>query len=76
MDDTLPIDDIIVDERIRRDLGDISGLANSIRTVGLLHPILITSERHLIVGLRRLRACKILGWPTIPVRVLGGTNDR
>ena len=35
----LPIDRIVGGERHRRDLGDIAGLARSIREVGLLHPI-------------------------------------
>jgi len=62
----LPIDSIIVGERHRRDMGDIAALAKSIDEVGLLHPIAVTFDRHLIAGERRLRAVQSLGWKTIP----------
>jgi N6-adenosine-specific RNA methylase IME4 len=62
---SLPIDSIIVGERHRRDLGDIDGLAASIAEVGLLQPIAVTFDRHLIAGERRLRAVEMLGWKTI-----------
>jgi SAM-dependent methyltransferase len=67
----LPITSIKVGKRFRRDLGDIDTLAESIRDgPGLLHPIVITPDRTLIAGFRRLTACKQLGWTTIPVRVV------
>jgi len=67
---TLPIMDIIVGERHRRDLGDIDALARSIAEVGLLHPIPIRPDCILIAGTRRLAACKTLGWQDIPVHVV------
>ena len=63
---SLPIDSIIVGERHRRDLGDITALAESIAEVGLLQPIAVTFDGHLIAGARRLRAVELLGWKTIP----------
>jgi N6-adenosine-specific RNA methylase IME4/ParB-like chromosome segregation protein Spo0J len=63
---SLPIDSIIVGERHRRDLGDIAALAESIAEVGLLQPIAVTFDGHLIAGERRLRAVEMLGWKTIP----------
>src|SRR5215472_12350680 len=63
---SLPIDSIIVGERHRRDMGDIAGLAQSIDEVGLLQPIAVTFDGHLIAGERRLRAVELLGWKTIP----------
>jgi len=66
MPSALPISGIIVGERHRRDLGDIAGLAKSIDEVGLLHPIAVTFDGHLIAGERRLRAVELLGWKTIP----------
>jgi ParB family chromosome partitioning protein len=67
---TLPIDQIRVGKRIRRDMGDIAGLAQSIADLGLLTPILVTPDNKLLAGERRLRACKLLGWKTISVTVV------
>lgn len=59
------IDTIVVGERQRQDLGNISGLAASIAKIGLIYPLVITSEGILISGERRLEACKHLGWKII-----------
>jgi ParB family chromosome partitioning protein len=63
---TLPIDAIEVVDRHRRDLGDLGSLAESIRTVGLLHPVVVTPAWRLVAGQRRLEACRQLGWTEIP----------
>ena len=67
----VPIREIYARARHRKDMGDLQGLADSITEVGtLLQPILITTERQLVCGERRLRACRdILGWTEIPARV-------
>jgi N6-adenosine-specific RNA methylase IME4 len=67
---TLPIANIILKERYRKDLGDISALAQSIKEVGLLHPIVVQPNNVLIAGKRRLEACKQLSWTKIPVTVI------
>src|SRR6266702_4761512 len=67
---TMPIDDIIIDVRHRRDMGDIAALAGSIETIGILHPPVVRSDKVLVVGERRLEACKLPGWTDIPVRVI------
>jgi hypothetical protein len=67
---SIPITDVIVGERYRRDLGDIDELARSIEEVGLLHPIVIRPDGTLIAGKRRLEAGKALGWQSIPVNVV------
>jgi ParB family chromosome partitioning protein len=59
----------IIPHCYRHDLGDIGALAESIRRFGLLDPILITKDNRLMAGGRRLEACKLLGWETIPVNV-------
>jgi N6-adenosine-specific RNA methylase IME4 len=64
------IDEIIVGERFRKDMGDVSDLARSIAEVGLLHAIVISPGGELIAGGRRLAACKELGWAEVPVRVV------
>ena len=66
----LPIADIVVGDRFRRDLGDLNSLAESIRAIGLLHPIVVATDRRLVVGRRRLEACRQLGWSEIPARIL------
>ena len=67
---TLPIDAITVGPRHRKELGDIGALAASIATVGLLHPLVVRPDGTLIVGERRLLACRTLGWTEVPARVL------
>lgn len=57
----LPISAIQVKDRVRQDLGDIDELCNSIRTVGLIQPIVITHDNTLVAGERRLRAMQRLG---------------
>jgi ParB/RepB/Spo0J family partition protein len=66
----VPMTDIVVnrDERQRRELTDIDVLADSIRRLGLIHPIVVTRELELIAGERRYAATTMLGWPAIPVQ--------
>ncbi len=66
---TVPIAEIKIGKRCRRDLGDIEGLAKSIEELGLLHPIVLAPDNTLIVGLRRVEACRSLGWEAIPATV-------
>jgi ParB-like chromosome segregation protein Spo0J len=69
------LDDIKVGERSRKDMGDIKALADSIREVGLLHPIVISPDNTLIAGQRRLEAVKLLGWQEVPARVVRGLEE-
>jgi ParB/RepB/Spo0J family partition protein len=66
----LPIEQIEVGFRYRKDLGDLRSLADSISEVGLLHPVVVTPEGRLIAGQRRLEACRLLGWKDVPVTVV------
>jgi ParB family chromosome partitioning protein len=70
------VDDIKLSEvkipegRFRTSLGDLDSLKESIKRVGLLHPIGITDENVLVYGFRRLHAARALGWKKVPyVRV-------
>lgn len=57
----LKLSDIIVPkESTRKDLGDVVGLAKSIKKNGLINPIVIDKAHNLIDGMRRLEALKIL----------------
>ncbi|GHV60566.1 chromosome partitioning protein ParB [Spirochaetia bacterium] len=61
----IPIEDIIVKKRIRKDLGDIDALAASLKRFGQISPIVVSKKNVLIAGGRRLEAAKSLGWRTI-----------
>jgi N6-adenosine-specific RNA methylase IME4 len=63
----LDIKGIRIRNRFRKNLGDIDSLAESIKAVGLLHPIVVRPDGRLIAGERRLEACKQLGWTKVPV---------
>lgn len=67
---SLPIERISVGFRYRKELGDLRSLADSIKEVGLLHPVVVTPEGRLIAGRRRLAACELLGWDEVPVTVV------
>jgi ParB family chromosome partitioning protein len=71
----VPVESIKVGERIRRDMGDVDGLARNIDQVGLLHPITITGEGCLVAGGRRLAAVRHLGWSEIPAYILEAAHD-
>lgn len=64
------IDRIAVGKRFRKNLGNIETLAESIREVGLLHPIVVDDDYRLIAGHRRLKACESLGWKQIPIHIV------
>lgn len=62
----LEITEIIVKTRLRKDLGELGTLANSIRKYGLLCPVIVDKDNVLIAGLRRLEACRQAGLTRIP----------
>src|SRR5262249_36121484 len=67
----IDITDIKVGQRHRRDMGDLTGLAESIRQEGLLQPIGVTDRLELVFGERRLLAYRdILKRKTIPARIV------
>jgi ParB family chromosome partitioning protein len=70
------VESIIVGRRHRQDHGDLAPLMESIRRNGLLQPITITLDGHLICGARRLAALKLLGVKTVNVWVRSGISDR
>jgi N6-adenosine-specific RNA methylase IME4/ParB-like chromosome segregation protein Spo0J len=64
------IDAIKVSGRVRKDFGDLGGLATSISELGLLQPIGIDKDGRLVFGERRLLAYRMLGRDEIPARVI------
>lgn len=61
----LNIEDIIVEDRARIDVGDLTELMESIKTHGLINPITIDNNKRLIAGGRRLAAHIALDRKTI-----------
>ena len=52
----------------------VAELAESIRQIGLLHPISITKENRLVAGAHRLEAVKMLGLTEIETTVVEGDD--
>jgi ParB family chromosome partitioning protein len=80
MDTTLqirmvPIGEIVVGTRHRHDLGNLDGLVESIRQLGMLQAIGLTLENKLVFGGRRLAAAKMLGWTEVPAVVVASLAD-
>jgi ParB family chromosome partitioning protein len=81
---TVPVEHVIAD-RDRRPINKekVAELADSIRSIGLLSPIVIAlregqdgkKEHHLVAGLHRLEANKLLGMTNILCTVLGRDED-
>lgn len=66
----VPIDDIQVSgENMRIDAPEVAELAESIKRVGLLQPILLNADLVLIFGHRRLAACRRAGVTLVPAVV-------
>lgn len=67
----MPVRDIRVGQRHRKDMGDLKGLARSIEEHGLLQPVGVTEDMVLVFGERRLLAVSdILKRRTIAARVV------
>lgn len=71
----IDIDKIVVGDRIRKDFGDIQELADNIKKNGLLNPITVNNRHVLLAGERRLRACKLLGWSQVDVRMVESEDE-
>lgn len=72
----IALKEIISENRGREDYGDLEQLAESIKTFGLIHPIVIDENKHLIVGGRRLAAHFLLGLPTIKCIYFNELSDQ
>ena len=66
---TLKINDIIVGERARKDMGNIAALATSMKKHGQYYPVLISEKNELIDGQRRMLAAKSIGWTEIDAKI-------
>lgn len=66
---------IKIGDRIRKNIGDVTRLAESMQIRGLINPVSIDENNQLICGARRLAAAKSLGWSSIDVRVFPVGTD-
>jgi ParB family transcriptional regulator, chromosome partitioning protein len=66
----VPVDSIVIRERVRRDIGDIDSLARSMREHGQLNPLSLTRNNELIAGHRRLMAARKLGWQYVEASIV------
>jgi ParB family chromosome partitioning protein len=69
------IGDIVVGDRVRKDLGDLSSLMNSLAEHGQLSPIVITRQNELVAGHRRLTSARRLGWYTIDAVIVDRVSE-
>ena len=56
----IPVAAMKIVPRHRKDMGDLTTLAKSIRQEGLLQPIGVTDRLELVFGERRLRATRVI----------------
>ena len=71
----VPIKDIKIKKRVRKDLGNLEDLKDSLRTYGLLNPITLNSRYELIAGERRLQAATQLGWTSINANIVDNLSE-
>jgi len=70
------INEIKVGKRLRKlDQLKVIEIADSIKEIGLLNPILITKDNQLVAGMHRLAACQHLNWTEIDCNILENIGD-
>lgn len=62
-------------KRIRKEIGDVNSLMLSLKTNGLLNPIVIDKKFYLLAGYRRLIAAKKLGWKIINAAMIDANTE-
>ncbi len=70
MIEIVDIDEIKIKVRVRKDLGDLMPLMDSMKRHGLLNPLILNRDRELIAGHRRYESAKRLGWTAIQCRIV------
>ena len=74
IDNQLPVSELVPNpENPRRDIvrdPEFAGLVASIRSEGMIQPILIDEDNIILAGHRRWEAARLLGLRSVPVRVL------
>lgn len=67
---TIKLNDIKTENKYLRLNSDIENLAESIKTIGLIHPLSVSKDNQLLAGGRRFSAIKSLGWDEVAVIVV------
>jgi len=75
--ETFPIENIWVNRetRQRKELSNITELAESLKRTGLINPVTINKNGELITGERRWTAAKSLGWTSISVQFVEDLSE-
>lgn len=68
------ISEIKIKKRVRKEIGDLLKLKESMRKSGLINPITINEKKELLAGFRRLQSAISLGWKEIECRVVSAKS--
>jgi ParB family chromosome partitioning protein len=71
----VPITDIVIKERVRKEIGDIAPLMDSMQKHGQLNPISITRDNELVAGHRRLLSATELNWSYIDALIINYDSE-
>lgn len=71
----LPLDEIAVGDRVRKELGDMDSLVASVKKFGILEPVVVSADRELMAGARRLTAARLAGLATVPAYVVPADDE-
>ena len=69
------IKDIKIKKRVRKDLGNLEDLKDSMKIYGLMNPITLNSRYELIAGERRLQSAIQLGWTSINANIIDNLTE-
>ena len=69
------IKDIKIKRRVRKDLGNLEDLKDSMKIYGLMNPITLNSKYELIAGERRLQSAIQLGWTSINANIIDNLTE-
>lgn len=69
------IKDIKIKKRVRKDLGNLEDLKDSMKLYGLMNPITLNSRYELIAGERRLQSAIQLGWTSINANIIDNLSE-